>query len=111
MRGTKNISLRLTAEEYCAFDMICREKGYSKTGKIREFIRGLIKEELDTALISDQEWKRIEYGIKEIERGEYIPFEQLKQEVQNSSVADNKSIKYGKNKHPLPSDNRTNKNT
>ncbi len=103
MKGTKNISLRLTAEEYYAFDTICREKGYSKTGKIREFIRRLINEELEGALISDQEWKSVEEGIQEVERGEYITFEQLKREVQNSNLADNKSIKYSKKKHPRSS--------
>ncbi len=111
MKGTKNISLRLKAEEYYAFDTICREKGYSKTGKIREFIRRLIKEELDSALISDQEWKSVEDSIQEIERGEYITFEQLKREVQNSTVADNKSIKYGKSKHPRSSDKGAKKST
>ncbi len=100
MKETKHISLRLTAEEYYAFDTICQEKGYSKTGKIREFIRRLIKEELESALISDQEWKSVEEGIQEIERGEYITFEQLKRDVESASVADNKNIPYGKKKHP-----------
>jgi hypothetical protein len=43
MRQLKNITLRLPEEEYRAFDTICNEKGYSKTGKNREFIRRLIK--------------------------------------------------------------------
>jgi len=107
MKETKNISLRLTTEEYYAFDTICREKGYSKTGKIREFIRRLIKDELESALISDQEWKSVEEGIQEIERGECVTFEQLKHEVQNSTVADSKSIEYSKNKHPHASNKGT----
>lgn len=100
MNGEKNISLRLTAEEYYAFDAICREKGYSKTGKIREFIRKLIKEELDSTILSEQEWKRVEEGIREIEKGEYITFDQLQREIQNRHVADNKNIKYSKGEHP-----------
>ena len=111
MKGTKNISLRLTTEEYYAFDTICQEKGYSKTGKIREFIRRLIKEELESAVISDQEWKSVEEGIQEIERGEYTTFERLKQEVQNSSVADNKNSKYSKDKHPRSSSKGSDKST
>ena len=96
MKGTKNISLRLDAEEYYAFDAICRERGYSKTGKIREFIRRLIKEELETALISDQEWKRVQKGIQEIATGEYVTYDRLKKRIQKSAVADNKNIKYRK---------------
>lgn len=111
MKETKNISLRLTTEEYYAFDTICRERGYSKTGKIREFIRRLIKDELESALISDQEWKNVEEGIQEIERGEYFTFEQLKREVQKSTVADSKSIKYRKNKHPRSSNKGTRKSS
>jgi hypothetical protein len=107
MKGMKNISLRLKTEEYHAFDTICREKGYSKTGKIREFIRKMIIEELDGALISEQEWKRVEQGIREIEKGEYVTFDQLKQEVQKSKVADRKDIKYSKNKHPRTSRKRS----
>jgi len=37
-----SITLRLPNEEYVAFTAICDEKGYSKTGKIREFIRNVI---------------------------------------------------------------------
>jgi hypothetical protein len=31
MRETRTLSLRLSLEEYIAFDAVCREKGYSKT--------------------------------------------------------------------------------
>lgn len=74
----KSITLRLPEEEYIAFDSICNEKGYSKTGKIREFIRSLVKEEIESVKISAEEWARVEAGIKEIERGESVSFEELK---------------------------------
>ena len=99
MKETKNISLRLTADEYHAFDTICREKGYSKTGKIREFIRKLIKEELETARVSSNEWKKIKQGIQEIEKGNFISFDELKSDVRKTSVADNKSSQYSPKKH------------
>ena len=94
MKEIKNISLRLSREEYFAFDTICKEKGYSKTGKIREFIHNLIKEELESAKISAEEWKEIENGIREIERGEYVSLEELKRELKTEKVADNKDLKY-----------------
>ena len=78
MKEIKNLCLRLPIEEYAAFDLVCREKGYSKTGKIREFIRKLVKEELESVKVSAKEWSEIEKGIKEIERGEYVTFEELK---------------------------------
>ena len=37
------MQLRLPEAEYAAFDLVCREKGYSKTGKIRELIRKLVQ--------------------------------------------------------------------
>jgi len=40
--------LRLPEEEYAAFDPVCGEKGYSKTGKIRELTWKLVKEELES---------------------------------------------------------------
>jgi len=83
MKETKSLSLRLPSEEYIAFDIVCREKGYSKTGKIREFIRNLIKEEIESVKISSKEWAKIEKGIKEIERGEYLTFEELKRGLKN----------------------------
>jgi len=43
MSQLKSITLRLPEEEYRAIDAICNEKGYSETGKFREFIRRLIK--------------------------------------------------------------------
>ena len=99
MKGIKNISLRLSAEEYFAFDTICKEKGYSKTGKIKEFIHNLIKEELESAKISAEEWKDIENGIREIERGEYVSLEELKRDLKTKKVADNKDFEYSTKKH------------
>ena len=99
MKEIKNISLRLSSEEYFAFDTICREKGYSKTGKIREFIHNLIKEELESAKTSAEEWEEIENGIKEIERGEYVTFEELKRDLKPGKVADNKDLEYSTNRH------------
>lgn len=78
MKEIRNLCLRLPADEYIAFDLVCREKGYSKTGKIREFIRNLVKEELESVKVSAKEWVRIEKGIREIEKGEYVTFEELK---------------------------------
>ena len=77
MKEIKNLCLRLPEEEYAAFDLVCREKGYSKTGKIRELIRKLIKDELESVKVSAREWADIERGIKEIDRGEYVTFEKL----------------------------------
>jgi predicted transcriptional regulator len=78
MKEMKNLCLRLPEGEYAAFDLVCREKGYSKTGKIRELIRKLVKEELESVKVSTREWSEIEKGIKEIERGDYVNFEELK---------------------------------
>jgi predicted transcriptional regulator len=102
MKETKNISFRLTSEEYTAFDTICREKGYSKTGKIREFIRKLIKDELTSAKISAEEWKKIEDGIEEIEKGEYVTLEEFKRDLETSKVANNKDSQYRTKKHKSP---------
>ena len=99
MKGTRNISLRLSAEEYTAFDTVCQEKGYSKTGKIREFIRNLIKQELLSAKVSVEEWEKIKEGIKEIERGEHISFEELKGDLKSNKVADNQDRQYSLQKH------------
>ena len=78
MRSVKSITLRLPKKEYVAFDTVCNERGYSKTGKIREFIRVLVKEELESVKVSAREWERVEAGIKEIERGKFVTFEELK---------------------------------
>lgn len=85
----KSLSLRLSKEEYIAFDTICKERGYSKTGKIREFIRNLIREELEGAKVSAEEWVKIQDGIRGIERGEYVIFEELKRGLERKKM-DNK---------------------
>jgi len=91
MSEIKNLSLRLSKEEYIAFDSICRERGYSKTGKIREFIRNLIREELESAKVSAKEWAKIQDGIREIEKGEYVSFEELKNELKEKKVGNRKN--------------------
>jgi len=82
----KNLCLRLSAEEYIAFDAICKEKGYSKTGKIRELIRNLVKEELEIVRLSAEEWAKVEKGIKEIERGEYVTLKELKRDIEKEKM-------------------------
>ena len=91
MKETRTLSLRLPLEEYIAFDAICREKGYNKTGKIREFIRNMVKEEIESVKISAKEWAEIEKGIREIQKGEYVTFEELKRDLKSQKVADNKN--------------------
>ncbi|MFW6132086.1 MAG: ribbon-helix-helix protein, CopG family [Candidatus Aminicenantaceae bacterium] len=85
---TKSITLRLPEEEYRAFDAICDERGYSKTGKIREFIRNLVKEEIESVKISAEEWAKVEAGMKEIQRGESLSFKELKDELLKRNVED-----------------------
>ena len=55
----KSITLRLPEDEYRAFSAICDERGYSKTGKIREFIRNLVKTEMSEVESSAGEWARV----------------------------------------------------
>jgi len=82
----KSITIRLPKDEYIAFDTVCNEKGYSKTGKIRELIRNLVKTEIDEVKISAGEWKKIEKGIAEIERGEYVSLKGLKRDFAKKKV-------------------------
>jgi len=82
----KTITLRLPEEEYSAFDAVCNERGYSKTGKIREFIRSLVKEEIEAVRLSAEEWAKVEEGMREIERGEYTSFERLKNDLQQKKM-------------------------
>jgi len=86
MSENKNLCLRLSYEEYVAFDTICKERGFSKTGKIRELIRNLIKEELPSVKASAGEWTKIEAAIGEIQRGEYLTLEGLKRRLRNRQV-------------------------
>ena len=86
MNKTKNLCLRLPVYEYLAFDAICKEKGYSKTGKIREFIRNLVKEELESVKLSSEEWTKVQKGIREIEREECVTFEELKRDFEKKKM-------------------------
>ena len=83
----KSITLRLPEEEYVAFTMVCNEKGYSKTGKIREFIRNMVKTEIGEAELSAGEWKKIREGICEIERGRYATLEEMKRDLARRKLA------------------------
>ncbi len=60
----KSITLRLPEDEYKAFTTICGERGYSKTGKIREFIRNLVKTEMSGVESSVGEWQRVSAAIR-----------------------------------------------
>jgi predicted DNA-binding protein len=82
----KTITLRLPEEEFAAFDFICQTKGYSKTGKIREYIRETIKNEMQTAKFSAEEWMKVKEGIEEIERGGYASFEQIKNDFRKRKM-------------------------
>ena len=83
----KSITLRLPQDEYDAFNAICSERGYSKTGKIREFIRNMVKNEIESVSVSAGEWKNITRAIKEMERGEYVSFEELKRDFAEKKLA------------------------
>jgi predicted transcriptional regulator len=82
----KTITLRLPEEEFSAFDFICQTKGYSKTGKIREYIRDTIKNEMQIAKFSAAEWMKVKEGIEEIERGEHASFEQIKNDFRKRKM-------------------------
>jgi len=102
MSEIKNLCLRLSYEEYVAFDSICREKGFSKTGKIRELIRNLIKEELPSVKASAGEWTQIEAAIRGIQRGEYLTLEELKRKLRNKKVGYHKDRQHSLRKDREP---------
>ncbi|OGD11579.1 MAG: hypothetical protein A2Y86_04990 [Candidatus Aminicenantes bacterium RBG_13_62_12] len=77
----KSITLRLPEVEYAAFTAVCNEKGYNKTGKIREFIRNMVKTEIDEVELSAGEWEKVREGIREIERGRYATLEEMKRDL------------------------------
>jgi predicted transcriptional regulator len=77
----KSITLRLPEEEYVAFTAVCNEKGYSKTGKIREFIRNMVKAEIGEVELSAGEWTKVREGIREIEEGRYATLEEMKRDL------------------------------
>ena len=60
----KSITFRLPEDEYRAFSTICDEKGYSKTGKIREFIRNLVKTEMSEVESSAGEWAMVSRAMR-----------------------------------------------
>ena len=89
----KSITLRLPKDEYDAFSAVCSEKGYSKTGKIREFIRNMVKNELESVKLSAREWKKIGEAVKEIERGRHVSLEVLKRDFADKEMARKKGFK------------------
>ena len=83
----KSITLRLPEEEYVAFTTVCNEKGYSKTGKIREFIRNMVKQEIGEVELSAGEWKKVRKGIRKIEQGRYATLEEMKRDLSRRKLA------------------------
>jgi hypothetical protein len=83
----KSITLRLPEEEYVAFTVVCNGKGYSKTGKIREYIREMVKKEIGEVELKAGEWKKVQAGIKEIEEGRCASFEEIKGDFARRKLA------------------------
>jgi hypothetical protein len=83
----KSITLRLPVEEYVAFTTVCNEKGYSKTGKIREFIRSMVKTEIAEVELSAGEWEKVREGIREVERGRYTTLQEMKRDLARRKLA------------------------
>ena len=96
----KSITLRLPEEEYAAFTAVCNEKGYSKTGKIREFIRTMVKAEMDEVELSAREWEKVRAGIRDIEAGRYATLEEMKRDLVRRKLANKQDRQRG------PSDDR-----
>jgi predicted transcriptional regulator len=84
----KSVTLRLPEDEYVAFTVVCHEKGYSKTGKIREFIREMVKREIGEVELKAGEWKKLRAGIKEIEEGRFSSLEEIKRDLARRKLAD-----------------------
>ena len=84
----KTITLRLPEEEYVAFTVVCNGKGYSKTGKIREFIREMVKREIGEVELKAGEWKKLRAGIKEIEEGRFSSLKEIKRDLARRKLAD-----------------------
>ena len=83
----KSITLSLPEEEYMAFTVVCNEKGYSKTGKIREFIREMVKAEIGEVELKAAEWKRVRAGIKDIAEGRFASFAEVKRDFARRKLA------------------------
>lgn len=93
MAKTKSITIRIPEDEYIAFDAVCNKKGYSKTGKIREFIRELVKKEIKSVKLSAEEGAKATEGIKEIEKREYVSFKELINDLKKKRLGNKKSRK------------------
>jgi len=106
----KSITLRLPEEEYVAFTTICNEKGYSKTGKIREFIRNMVKTEIGEVELSAGEWEKVREGIREIERGQYSTFEEMKRDLARRQLAHKQNRERGAAGHRITQPGNSGKN-
>ena len=95
----KSITLRLSEEEYIAFTTVCNEKGYSKSGKIREFIRNMVKAEIGEVELSAAKWEKVRKGIREIEGGQFATFEEMKRDLARRRLADRQNREQGKTGH------------
>lgn len=107
----KSITLRLSEEEYTAFTAICNEKGYSKSGKIREFIRNMIKADIGEVELSAAEWEKVQKGIREIERGQFDTFEEMKRDLARRRLANKQNRSQGKAGHRVTQPGGTGKNS
>lgn len=70
-----------------AFTVVCNEKGYSKTGRIREFIGEMVKREFGEVELKASEWKKVRAGIKKIDEGRCSSFEELKRDLARRKLA------------------------
>jgi len=82
----KSMTFNLTKDEYVAFNTVCSERGYSKTGKLRELIRNLVKIEIGAVKASAAEWDEIKEGIKEIEGGKFTTLEELRRGLEKRKM-------------------------
>ncbi len=78
-----------------AFTTVCHERGYSKTGKIREFIRNMVKAEIGEAELSAKEWKGIQAGMREIDSGRYATLKEMKRDLARRRMADKQDRQSG----------------
>src|SRR4030043_260967 len=106
----KSITLRLPEEEYIAFTAVCNEKGYSKSGKIREYIRNMVKGEISGVELSAAEWERVQKGMREIERGQFATYEEMKHGLARRRVANKQNREQGKAGHRIAKFGGTGKN-
>lgn len=107
----KSLTLRLPEVEYAAFTKICDEKGYSKTGKIREFIRNMVKAEMREVELSAAEWEELKEGIREVENGEFTTLEDMKRDLVRKKMAYNQNISQSSANNRISRVGCTRKNT